>query len=67
MPSGAVAGVLECVVGAGEKSLEEALLAERRAVMATMGTPDQQEGMRAFLEKRRPRFHATGSDDAETR
>jgi enoyl-CoA hydratase/carnithine racemase len=25
--------------------------------MATMGTPDQQEGMRAFLEKRRPRFH----------
>ena len=67
MPSGAVAGVLECVVGAGEKSLEEALLAERSAVMATMGTPDQQEGMRAFLEKRRPRFHATDSDDAETR
>jgi enoyl-CoA hydratase len=57
MPSLAVAGVLECVVGAGERSLEEALSEERRAVMATMGTPDQQEGMRAFLEKRRPRFH----------
>jgi enoyl-CoA hydratase len=57
MPSLAVAGVLKCVVGAGEKSLEEALAEERRAVMATMGTPDQQEGMRAFLEKRRPRFH----------
>jgi enoyl-CoA hydratase len=57
MPSLAVAGVLECVVGAGERSLEEALAEERRAVMATMGTPDQQEGMRAFLEKRRPRFH----------
>jgi enoyl-CoA hydratase len=61
MPSLAVAGVLKCVVGAGEKSLEEALAEERRAVMATMGTPDQQEGMRAFLEKRRPRFHP-GSD-----
>jgi enoyl-CoA hydratase len=57
MPSLAVAGVLECVVVAGERSLEEALAEERRAVMATMGTPDQQEGMRAFLEKRRPRFH----------
>jgi enoyl-CoA hydratase len=57
MPSLAVAGVLKCIVGAGEKSLEEALAEERRAVMATMGTPDQQEGMRAFLEKRRPRFH----------
>jgi enoyl-CoA hydratase/carnithine racemase len=64
MPSLAVAGVLECVVGAEEASLEEALRIERRAVMATMGTPDQQEGMRAFLEKRRPRFHATNQDDA---
>jgi enoyl-CoA hydratase/carnithine racemase len=27
-----------------------------RAVMRTMGTEDQKEGMRAFLEKRRPRF-----------
>jgi len=58
MPALAVAGVLRCVVSAGEKSLDEALAEERRAVMATMGTPDQQEGMRAFLEKRRPRFNA---------
>jgi enoyl-CoA hydratase/carnithine racemase len=56
MPPVAVAGVLRCVVGAGEGSLAEALAAERRAVLATMGTKDQQEGMRAFLEKRRPRF-----------
>jgi enoyl-CoA hydratase len=56
MPSIAVAGVLKCVVGAGEESLEEALVAERGAVMRTMGTKDLQEGMRAFLEKRRPRF-----------
>jgi enoyl-CoA hydratase len=56
MPSIAVAGVLRCVVGAGEKSLEEALAEERAAVMRTMGTKDLQEGMRAFLEKRRPHF-----------
>jgi enoyl-CoA hydratase len=57
MPAGAVAGVLRCVVGAAESSLEEALAEERRAVMATMGTADQREGMQAFLEKRRPRFN----------
>ncbi len=57
MPAIAVAGVLEAVVGAGEKSLEEGLAAERRAVMATMGTADQREGMAAFLEKRKPVFN----------
>ncbi|MGH0034060.1 MAG: enoyl-CoA hydratase/isomerase family protein [Myxococcota bacterium] len=57
MPALAVAGVLRCVVGAGEKSLDEGLAEERRAVMATLGTPDQVEGMRAFMEKRRPRFN----------
>jgi enoyl-CoA hydratase len=56
MPPIAVAGVLRAVVGAGEKSLDEGLAAERDAVLRTMGTKDQQEGMRAFLEKRRPRF-----------
>ncbi len=57
MPSIAVAGVLKCIVDAGEKSLEEAIAEERRAVVASMGTPDAKEGMRAFLEKRPPRFH----------
>ena len=44
------------VVQAGERSLAEGLAEERRAVLRTMGTKDQQEGMRAFLEKRRPVF-----------
>ena len=57
MPAVAVAGVLRCVVGAAERPLEEALAEERRAVLATMGTPDQIEGMKAFMEKRRPRFN----------
>ncbi|MGH0030748.1 MAG: enoyl-CoA hydratase/isomerase family protein [Myxococcota bacterium] len=55
-PPRAVAGVLRCVVQAGERSQAEALAEERRAVHATMGTKDQQEGMRAFLEKRKPVF-----------
>jgi enoyl-CoA hydratase len=56
-PAAAVAGMLRCVVGAGEKSLAEAIAEERRAVLSTMGTADQREGMEAFLEKRRPRFN----------
>jgi enoyl-CoA hydratase/carnithine racemase len=56
MPPVAVAGVLECVVGAGEKPLAEGIAEERRAVQSTMGTADQREGMMAFLEKRKPHF-----------
>ena len=57
MPAVAVAGVMKAVVGAGHAPLEAALAAEREAVHATAGTPDQQEGMMAFLEKRRPVFN----------
>jgi enoyl-CoA hydratase len=57
MPAVAVSGVLRCVVYAGEKPLAEGIAEERRAVMSTMGTPDQREGIQAFLEKRRPRFN----------
>ena len=55
-PAIAVAGVLRSVVGAEDKTLEEALAEERQAVMKTMGTKDQREGMKAFLEKRKPKF-----------
>ena len=57
MPRIAVAGMLRCIVGAGDKPLAEGIAEERRAVLATMGTPDQREGMMAFLEKRKPRFN----------
>lgn len=56
-PSLAVAGVLDAIVGSGALSLEEGIAAERRAVRMTAGTPDEKEGMRAFLEKRPPVFH----------
>ncbi len=55
-PAIAIAGVLRSVVGAEDRTLEEALAEERRAVMETMGTKDQREGMSAFLEKRKPKF-----------
>jgi len=61
MPAIAVREMLRCIVGAAEKTLAESIADERRAVMATMGTPDQREGIQAFLEKRRPHFNR-GSD-----
>jgi enoyl-CoA hydratase/carnithine racemase len=56
-PAIAVAEMLRCIVGAGDRPLSDGIAAERRAVLATIGTPDQQEGIQAFLEKRRPRFN----------
>ena len=57
MPAAAVREMLRCIVGAEERSLAENVALERGAVLATSGTPDQREGIRAFLEKRRPRFN----------
>lgn len=46
----------EAVNRAYETSLSEGILFERRLFYATFATPDQKEGMRAFLEKRAPDF-----------
>lgn len=56
MPPMAVAGTLDCVVGAEHATLEEALATERRAALRCGRTRDQIEGMMAFMEKRRPVF-----------
>ena len=37
-------------------ALEEGLRVEREAFVALFATRDQEEGMRAFLEKREPKF-----------
>ncbi|MCP4751262.1 MAG: enoyl-CoA hydratase/isomerase family protein [Proteobacteria bacterium] len=57
MPAGSVAGVLKCVVGAGEHSLQEGLYVERQEVLRHRGSKNQMEGMMAFMEKRKPKFN----------
>ena len=56
MPLPAVMMAKECVNRAFEASLDESLLFERRNFHALFGTEDQKEGMRAFVEKRKPDF-----------
>ena len=46
----------EAVLQAYETSLEAGLAFERRSFHALFGTEDKREGVRAFLEKRRPDF-----------
>ncbi|MCY1313293.1 putative enoyl-CoA hydratase echA8 [compost metagenome] len=42
----------ECVNRVDETSLSEGLRFERRLFQAVFATPDQKEGMRAFIDKR---------------
>jgi len=56
MPPRSVAEMMRCVIEVGERSLAEGLVEERKAVLATRGTRDSLEGMRAFMEKRKPVF-----------
>ena len=57
MPMIAVSEVLRCVVEHGDQPLQEGLYQERQAVLNTMGTKDNQEGIMAFLQKRKPKFN----------
>ncbi|HEV2358564.1 MAG TPA: enoyl-CoA hydratase-related protein [bacterium] len=49
----------EAVLQAFETPLEAGLAFERRSFHALFGTDDMREGVRAFLEKRRPEFRGT--------
>jgi enoyl-CoA hydratase len=46
----------ECINRAYETTLSEGIRFERRVFYATFATPDQKEGMQAFVEKRPPAF-----------
>src|SRR5690606_32681300 len=46
----------ECVNAADEGTLTETLMYERRNFHALFATEDQKEGMKAFVEKRKPVF-----------
>lgn len=56
-PRLAVKGVLDALHDSESKTLDELLAAERAGVHATSGSADSKEGMRAFLEKRKPVFN----------
>jgi enoyl-CoA hydratase len=57
MPRLAVKAMLGCLVGSETRTLADSLRDEREAVHATLNTPDQVEGIKAFLEKRKPIFN----------
>ena len=56
-PRLAVKGMLNTLVGFETKTLQQSIEDERAAVHLTQGTPDANEGMLAFLEKRKPKFN----------
>ncbi len=56
LPASAVRAAVAAVRASRETPLAEGLRVEREAFAALFGTPDQVEGMRAFLEKRAPRW-----------
>ncbi len=56
-PRLAVKSMLDTVVGFETKSQSESIADELAAAAANRGTADSQEGMRAFLEKRKPVFN----------
>lgn len=51
-----VSAAKECVNIAFDTTLSHGLIFERRAFQSTYSLDDQKEGMKAFLDKRKPHF-----------
>ena len=58
-PRIAVKAVLDSLHNCEQKTLEQLLATERKGVHLTLGSADAQEGVTAFLEKRKPVFNRT--------
>ncbi|MFX6099866.1 enoyl-CoA hydratase-related protein, partial [Acinetobacter baumannii] len=56
MPPKAVAAVRRVLAVGADLPLESALALENREFLLLFDTADQEEGMRAFLEKRKPQY-----------
>ena len=56
MPAISIMQIKEIVNAGVNASLETALMLERKAFQLQFATRDQKEGMRAFMEKRKPKF-----------
>ena len=55
-PPIAVSEIMPCIIKGSDLSQEESLRMERQAVLNTLGNEESQEGMMAFLQKRKPVF-----------
>lgn len=60
-PPEAVRAAVAAVRAAFEQPLADGLATERRLFGALFGTPDQEEGMRAFLERREPSWQVAAA------
>lgn len=56
-PALSVRGMLDVIVGSEDRTLDELIAAERRAIEQCRGSADSKEGIAAFLEKRKPVFN----------
>ena len=56
LPPLAVMQIKETVLAGQDASLATGMMLERKAFQLLFSTADQKEGMRAFLEKRKPEF-----------
>ncbi|MDO8608706.1 MAG: enoyl-CoA hydratase [Phaeospirillum sp.] len=56
MPPLAIAQIKEVMLAGQDASLETALMLERKAFQLLFASRDQKEGMKAFLEKRKPAY-----------
>lgn len=56
MPPVAVAQIKEVLLAGQDASLDTALMLERKAFQLLFASEDQKEGMRAFIEKRKPTY-----------
>lgn len=56
-PAASVRAMMGVIVDGHDKTLQELIDAEQAAVRANRGSPDSAEGMRAFMEKRKPVFN----------
>jgi enoyl-CoA hydratase len=60
-PAAAVRAAVAAVRAAFEGPLADGVRVERDLFRALFGTPDQAEGMRAFAERREPRWRRAGA------
>ena len=56
MPAISIMQIKEIINAGLNAPLETALMLERKAFQLQFATRDQKEGMRAFIEKRKPKF-----------